>query len=86
MIQFKAGNLLDETKMSEEEAIEFVHFLKLEIDRHKDHLRLYLKVAAMPDNSDFMRVVAQTVVIRNLQDIEMTKKTIRYLEDKFGME
>jgi len=84
MIKFKEGNFLDETELSKDEAIEFVHFLKLELLRHEDHLRLYKKIAEDDDSSDFLRVVAQTVVVRNIDDIAHTKKTIAYLEHKFG--
>lgn len=86
MIAFKKGNYLDETKLNEDEAIEFVHFLKLEIKRHEEHMRLYETNATMDDNSPFMRVVAQTVVVRNLEDIRHTQKTIDYLERKFNLE
>lgn len=86
MIAFKKGNYLDETKLNEDEAIEFVHFLKMEILRHEEHMRLYETNARMDDNSTLMRVVSQTVVVRNLEDIRNTQEVIDFLERKFEME
>ncbi|RLI66530.1 MAG: hypothetical protein DRO67_00940 [Candidatus Asgardarchaeum californiense] len=83
MITFKKGNFLDETKLTREEAIIFLAFLKSELVRHEEHLERYYQVAVDEESSDIARITAQTVVIRNLDDIKHTQRTIDYLEEKF---
>ena len=86
MIKFKKGNFIDECSLTKEEAKEFIKFLKNEIIRHDHHLEQYYNIAKDESRSDLMRVVAQTVVIRDMDDIKHTKKTIYYLQKKFGLE
>lgn len=83
MLQFKKGNFINEQKLNYAEAVEFIVFLESEIRRHKRHLEEYMKIAEDEDTSDFLRIVAQTVVIRNLDDIRHTQKTIDYLDWRY---
>ena len=83
MLAFKKGNFIDETELNFKEAEVFVAFLESEIERHKIHLQQYKAIAQDDDRDDFIRVIAQTVVVRNLDDIEHTKRTLQYLYDKF---
>ena len=83
MLAFRKGNFIDEKELSLEEAEVFVAFLEREIERHRIHMAEYKAIAQDDGTPDFARVVAQTVVIRNLDDIEHTKRTLAYLYDKF---
>jgi hypothetical protein len=84
-MRFKKGNYLDETTLTKKEAETFVSFLESELTRHKVHLQQYLELAQSDDVDDFMRIVAQTVVVRNLDDIEHTQRTIDYLKEKWRL-
>lgn len=86
MIAFKKGNFLDEEKMTKEEAYEFVIFLREELIRHENHLNKWKETAESELVSDFLRVVAQTVVVRDLDDIAHTNRTINYLVEKYNLE
>ena len=85
MMKFKKGNFIDETELDEVEARIFVSFLEKEIERHKIHMEEYKRVAQDDRVHDFSRIVAQTVVVRNLDDIEHTNKTLEYLYKKFNL-
>lgn len=85
MLKFKEGNFIDETVLELEEARIFVAFLEGELERHRIHLAKYQKIATSECACDFKRIIAQTVVIRNIDDIEHTKKTLNYLYKKYDV-
>ena len=82
-MDFKVGNYIDEASLTGEEALVFVAFLEKEIARHKAHMLEYQEIATSDYHSTFFRIVAQTVVVRNLEDIQHTQRTIDYLKNKF---
>ena len=75
---------IDEKTLNMQDAEEFVIFLEDERDRHEMELRRYKNIAESDKTDTFMRIVAMTVVLRHMDDIEHTNKTIRYLKQKFG--
>jgi hypothetical protein len=83
-MRFKKGMFIDEKTLTPEEAKQFLTFLKSEIQRHEEHLSVYQKIAQDDNESFFMRVVALTVVSRNVDDIEHTSRTIKILEKIIG--
>jgi len=82
-MEFKKGNYINEKTLTKEEAIEFIDFLESEMERHRQHMLEYQQIALDEYASTFMRIVAGTVVTRNIEDIEHTKKTINYLLKKY---
>lgn len=83
-MDFKKGMFIDETTLNEYEAAMFVKFLQSEKERHQRELYVYKALAEQDSTDKFMRVVAMTVVLRHIDDIEHTDKTINYLREKFG--
>jgi len=80
-MKFKPGMFIDEKTLSKDEAEEFYTFLLNEIERHKEHLAKYKAIARDDKTSTFMRIVALTVVERNLDDIEHTNRTLAILDN-----
>jgi hypothetical protein len=83
-MKFKKGMYINEQTLTSTEAAEFLLFLRKEIQRHKEHMLQYQKIAQDDNESFFMRVVALTVVSRNVDDIEHTSRTIKILEKIIG--
>ena len=79
-MEFKPGMFIDEQTLTKEEAEEFYTFLLNEIERHERHLAIYKAIAENDKTSTFMRIVALTVVARNLDDIEHTNRTLAILD------
>jgi len=80
-MKFKKGMFIDEVSLTYEEAVEFKQFLLREKERHMKHLQEYQRIATDDNSTTFMRVVALTVIQRNLEDIEHTNQTIHILDD-----
>ncbi len=83
MLKFKPNNFINEKVLNFKEAGIFVAFLEKELERHRIHMAEYKAIAQDDSVDDFTRVIAQTVVIRNLDDIEHTQRTLDYLYDKY---
>jgi hypothetical protein len=79
-MKFKSGMFIDEKTLTKSEAEEFYRFLLDEIERHKEHMNKYQQIARDDAQSSFMRIVALTVVQRNLEDIEHTNRTLAILD------
>ena len=75
-MNFKKGMFIDEKSLNKEEAEEFKSFLLSELQRHKEHMIQYQSIARDDEASTFMRVVALTVIQRNLEDIQHTNRTL----------
>ena len=83
-MKFKKGMYIDETSLTKEEADEFIYFLKQERERHQRELQKYKNIAVSDETDGFVRILAMTVVVRHMEDIEHTDRTINYLVDKYG--
>jgi len=83
-MKFKKGMYIDETSLTKEEADEFIYFLKQERERHQRELQKYKDIAVNDETNGFVRILAMTVVVRHMEDIEHTNRTINYLVDKYG--
>lgn len=79
-MKFKPGMFIDEQTLTKDEAEEFYTFLLEEIERHKEHMAKFKAIARNDNTSTFMRIVALTVVERNLDDIEHTNRTLAILD------
>ena len=83
-MKFKKGMYIDEKSLTKDEAIEFVDFLRRERERHREELRKFKDVSMDDGITGFFRILALTVVVRHIDDIEHTDRTIDYLVKKYG--
>lgn len=82
-IEFKPGNLIKESKLDKVEAKHFLVFLNAEVKRHEKELNKCYATAERNWRIPILAIAYHTSVIRHYEDIQFTRKTIKYLNDKF---
>jgi hypothetical protein len=85
MVKFKSNIFIDEKTLTKEEAKEFITFLEAERLRHIGHMKEYKKLVESDDVSDFKKILASTVVVRDIDDIEHIDETLSLLRAKFNI-
>ena len=83
-MKFKKGMYIDETSLTKEEAILFIDFLRRERERHVIEMNKFKTLSLEDNQNGFFRILAMTVVVRHMEDIEHTDRTIEYLKSEHG--
>jgi hypothetical protein len=84
-MRFKSGIFVDEKSLTKDEALEFVAFLLDERERHIKHLKEFKQALTDDTKSDFYKIVAATVVVRDVDDVEHIDRTLDLLSKKFNL-
>lgn len=82
-MKFKKGLFIDEKSLTKEEAAEFIDFLLEERVRHIEHMKEYKEMLTDDNKSDFYKIIAATVVVRDVDDIEHIDSTLDLLSKKY---
>jgi len=84
MIKMKDNNCIDETELDFDEAVHFIKFLQDEIIRHKHNKTDSLRWSWYYRHTPVLEKAWQSSAERHQEDIDLSKKTIEYLKQKFG--
>lgn len=84
-MKFKSGIFIDEKSLTKKQAKSFVAFLEAERLRHIGHLKEAMETVRDDDTDFFHKVLATTVVARDVEDIEHIDETLALLAAKYNI-